>query len=57
MENDMVKNPNWWEANQLVLLQAWMRIWTQNYQQQIQLAVREQLEPRDSRLQIQRYNR
>lgn len=57
MENDMVKNPNWWEANQLALLQAWMRIWTQNYQQQIQLAVRERLEPRDSRLQIQRYNR
>ena len=57
MENDMVKNPNWWEANQLVLLQAWMRIWTQNYRQQIQLAVRERLEPRDSRLQIQRYNR
>lgn len=57
MENDMVKNPNWWEAHQLGLLQAWMRIWTQNYQQQIQLAVRERLEPRDSRLQIQRYNR
>ena len=52
MVNDMVKNPNWWEANQLALLQAWMRIWTQNYQQQIQLAVRERLEPRDSRLQI-----
>lgn len=57
MENDMVKNPNWWEANQLALLQAWMRIWTQNYRQQIQLAVMERLELRDSRLQIQRYNR
>ena len=54
MENDMVKNPNWWEANQL---KAWMRIWTQNYRQQILLAVMERLEPRDSRLQIQRYNR
>ena len=57
MENDMVKNSNWWDANQLALLQAWMRIWTQNYRQQIQLAVREQLELKASRLQIQRYNR
>ena len=56
MENDMVKNPNWWEANQLALLQAWMRM-HENYRQQIQLAVMERLEPRDSRLQIQRYNR
>ena len=56
MENDMVKNPNWWEANQLALLQAWMRMWTQNYRQQIQRAVRERLELRASRLQIQCYN-
>ena len=34
----MVKNPNWWEGNQLAILQAWWRIWTPNYQEQIQLA-------------------
>ena len=34
----MVKNPNWKEANQLAILQAWWRIWTRNYQEQIQLA-------------------
>ena len=35
-----VKNPNWPEANQIAILQAWSRIWTLVYQKQIQLAVR-----------------
>ena len=34
----MVKNPNWWEGNQLAILQAQWRIWTRNYQEQVQLA-------------------
>ena len=34
----MVKNPNWLEVNQLAILQAWWRIWTSNYQEQVQLA-------------------
>ena len=34
----MIENPNWWEVNQLAILQAWWRIWTRNYQEQIQLS-------------------
>ena len=34
----MIENPNWWEVNQLAILQAQWRIWTRNYQEQIQLA-------------------
>ena len=26
MKHNIVKNPDWWEANQLVILQAWPRI-------------------------------
>ena len=35
-----LKNPNWWEENQLAILQAWPRIWTNDQREQIQLAVR-----------------
>ena len=34
----MIENPNRWEVNQLAILQAQWRIWTRNYQEQIQLA-------------------
>ena len=34
---DMVKNPNWLEANQLAIIQAWPRIWTLDYRVQIEL--------------------
>ena len=37
----MGENPNWPEPNQLAIyLQAWSRIWTRNYREQIRLAVR-----------------
>ena len=48
-----VKNPNWQEANQLGYLQAWSRIWTRNYHEQIQLAVRAGLELGASELKVQ----
>ena len=44
MEQNIVKNPNWQEANQSAILQTWTRIWTQDYREQIQLAVRVGLE-------------
>ena len=47
------KNPNWKEVNQLAILQAWPRIWTLDYQEQIQLAIRAGLELRASKLQVQ----
>ena len=34
----MIENPNRKEANQLAILQAQWRIWTPNYQEQIQLS-------------------
>ena len=34
----MIENPNWWEVNQLAILQARWGIWTNNYQEKIQLA-------------------
>ena len=52
-----VKNPNWPEANQLVILQAWSTIWTLDYREQIQLAFRAGLEFGASELQVQRPNR
>ena len=34
----MVKlNPNWQEADQLAILQVWLRSWILEYQEQIQL--------------------
>ena len=49
----MVQNPNWWEANRLAVLQAWPRIWTRDYREQIQLAVTAGLELGASELQVQ----
>ena len=37
MEHSVVKNPNWYEANQLAILQVWPRIWTQGYGEQLGL--------------------
>ena len=56
MEHNKVKNPNWQETNQLTMLQAWQRIWTQNYQEQIQLVVRAGLELMASGLQVHHPN-
>ena len=48
-----VKNHNWPEANQLPgYLQVWSRIWTRDYHEQIQLAVRGVLELGTSELQV-----
>ena len=44
------------EANQLAILQAWPRIWTRDYHEQIQLAVRAELELKASELQFQHSN-
>ena len=52
-----VKNPNRPETNQLAILQAWPRIWTRDYREQIQLTVRAGLELGASELQVQRSNR
>ena len=54
MESNIVKNPNWLEANQLAILQMWSRIWTRDYREQIQLA---RLELGASEWQVQRSNR
>ena len=32
-EHNMVKNPNWREADQLAILQAWARSWTRVYRE------------------------
>lgn len=34
MDHNMVKSLNWWEANQVAILQVWLRIWTCNYREQ-----------------------
>ena len=39
IKHNGVKNPNWSEANQPAMLQAWLRIWTRDCREQIQLAV------------------
>ena len=54
MESNIVKNPNWLEANQLAILHVCSRIWTRDYREQIQLA---SLELGASELQVQRSNR
>ena len=38
-------------------LQMWLKSWTRNCWEQIQLAVKEEIELGDSALQFQRYNR
>ena len=44
------------EANQLAVLQAWPRIWTLDYQEQIQLGVIAGLQLGASELQVQSSN-
>ena len=46
------KYPNWPEANQSATLQAWARIWTRDYGEQIQLVVGAGLELGASGLQF-----
>ena len=43
MGGNMVKNSNWQEANQLAISQAWPTICTQDYQEQIQLVIMQDL--------------
>ena len=50
--NNRVKNPNWPAG----YLQAWLRIWTRDYHEQIQLVVRAGLELKASKLQVQLSN-
>ena len=52
IELNMVKNPNWPAG----YLQAWLRIWTRDYREQIQVVVRVGLELRVSELQVQLSN-
>ena len=52
IELNMVKNPNWPAG----YLQVWLRIWTWDYHEQIQLVVRAGLELRVSALQVQLSN-
>ena len=57
-KHNILNNPIWPEANQLAgYLQAWLRIWTWDYQEQVQLAAWAGLEPGDSTLQVKRSNR
>jgi len=35
----IIKNPNWWEADQLVIYTPRSRSWTRDYREQIQIAV------------------
>ena len=48
-----VKNPNWLEADQLVILHAWPRIWSRDYREQIQQAVRVGRDLEASEIQVQ----
>ena len=57
VEHNKVKNPNWLEANQLAILQASPRIWTRDYREQIQLAVRARLGHEAYGLEVQCSNR
>ena len=52
IELNMVKNPNWPAG----YLQAWLRIWTRDYREQIQLVVRAGLELSAYALQVQLSN-
>ena len=57
VKHKVVKSPNWSEANQLAILQAWSRICIRDYREQIQLrAVRAGRELGASGLQVQRSN-
>ena len=54
IKHNRVKNPNWQEANQLAIYKFGRGTWTQDYCEQIQLAVRAGLEIGASELQVQR---
>ena len=56
IELNRVKNPNWREANQLAIYKHGRGIWTRDYREQIQLAVRAGLELGASELQVRRSN-
>ena len=58
IELNRVKNPYWpWpEANQLAIYKRGRGIWTRDYREQIQLAVRAELELGASELQVRRSN-
>jgi len=50
----MIKNPNWWEADQLAIYTMLLRSWTRDYREQIQIVVGcQEFEPGTSRFQIQ----
>ena len=56
MEENKVKNPNWWKANQLGILQTWPNISTWECWKQIKEAVRARLILGTSGLQVQHSN-
>jgi len=50
----MIQNPNWWEADQLVIYTMVLRSWTWDCWEQIQMVVGcQEFEPGTSRFQIQ----
>ena len=55
IKHNIFKNPNWQEADQLAIYNAWKRC-VRDYRKQIQLVVRAGLEPGASGLQVQRPN-
>ena len=54
-ETNNLKNPNW-PGQTSRLLEAWSRIWTRDYREQIQLGVRAGLELESSEMQVRRSN-
>ena len=56
LELNRVKNLNWPDANQLAIYKRDQGIWTRDYREQIQLAVRAGLELGALKLQVQRSN-
>ena len=55
-ENNMVKNPNWQEADQLAIYKRGRGVELGATEKQLLLAVRAGLEPRASGLQVRRLN-
>ena len=56
IKHNRVKNPSWSEVEPVGYLQAWSRIWTLDYREQIQLTIRAGLELGASELQVRRSN-
>ena len=50
----IIKNPNWWEASQLVIYKTRPRSWTRDYREQIQKVVGWRIWNRNLQFQIQR---